>query len=638
MKSHNWYHIGCIVLISFLVSSRSYAGGPWDVANIPEEMKEGAEIVTRSSKESLEVVNKAKSIYKHHSVYTVFKENEGWENISFSYNTFFKLSDISLIIYDSTGEEIKSYSKKDFKDYAVFDSGTLQGDSRTLEFAISGVKFPFTVEIAYEKQISSNFLIPDFYIQSFGEAIMDKEIVVQFPKDVQVRMKTYNILQDDIDVKPIALETMEIFRWKFKNKKAIKNETISLPPHMVLPMIKCSPLSFKLGEVEGSMDNWESFSKFLYELNKDRDVASDEIKAVVADLIKDADTDALKIERIYQYVKSNMRYVSVQLGVGGWQSFPAEYVHKNKFGDCKALSNYTKTLLAAAGIESILAVAYRGEKGNVRMDDQFTENVFNHMILYLPKQNMFLECTSRNYPTGYVGSDNDGRMCLLVQPKGGGLKEVTSQGEILDYTKDIIHIDLTAEHITVKYNMTTTGEHHETWRDLADNYTPQEMENYFQGLLDLPPSKMNTLKMSYESGQASSTVTADFELLKFGNITGNRYFVNVNAINRITIYVDKEIKEQKERFYLSNRGTREAEVYVLLPVGYKVENGMLDEKIATDFGEYTVKTELNGQLLSYKRALTLYEGIFPPEKFEEYNKFVKGFNKVENAKVVLIKN
>ncbi len=626
-----------VLLLFFLYSGAMLGGGEWSANKISESLKEGASIVTRLQTESLEVLSKTKSIYKMRHVYTVLDKEKDDGAVSIFYGAFFKLSDISLTIYDATGEKVKTYKKSDFTDQKLFDGSTLQDDTRYLTLPIQRAEYPYTIEIIYERQISCNFLIPDFYVQSYDEAIERKEINIIFPKDLQIKMKSYNISQEDVIAEAQTSENTEKFSWVFKDKKAVKFETNSPPSSEVLPLIKCVAEKFVMGKVEGSMDSWESFSSFMYELNQDRFTPTEEIKTVVADLIEGAENEFDKIDRIYSYLKANMRYVNVSLGIGGWQSFPAEYVHKNKFGDCKALSYYMKTLLSVAGIESYTAATYRGEKREVRLDENFTENAFNHMILYIPGHDLFLECTSRNYPTGYVGSDNDQRKCLIVKPSGGMLIEVKSRGEISDFSFDEIDIDVTDEFPKVRYSMQKSGIHQEEWRYIIDNYSQNDKEKYFLSFLDLPPSKIDNLDIQYNKENPIATARAEFDLLKFGNVTGNRFFVNVNAINRLVIENEKEKKERKENFYLNFRGAYKAKVTVHLPEGYQVEHGMLDQKVESPFGAYEVKTTLDQNVLTYTRTFNGKEGLFQASQYEEYNNFIKAFNKIENSRVVLVK-
>ena len=76
-------------------------------------------------------------------------------------------------------------------------------------------------------------------------------------------------------------------------------------------------------------------------------------------MVKNATTDREKAAILYNYMQNNMRYVSIQLGIGGLRPFPASFVDDKKYGDCKALSNYLKSALDAVGVKSNI-VNYTG--------------------------------------------------------------------------------------------------------------------------------------------------------------------------------------------------------------------------------------------------------------------------------------
>lgn len=87
-----------------------------------------------------------------------------------------------------------------------------------------------------------------------------------------------------------------------------------------------------------------------------------------------------KLNRLYSYLQQNMRYVSIQLGIGGWKPMNVQQVHDFKYGDCKALSNYMKHVLNVAGIPSKYVIINAGVAENLD-DTTLVRNSFNHAIL-----------------------------------------------------------------------------------------------------------------------------------------------------------------------------------------------------------------------------------------------------------------
>mgnify|MGYP001126063175 FL=1 len=98
-----------------------------------------------------------------------------------------------------------------------------------------------------------------------------------------------------------------------------------------------------------------------------------------------------------------MRYISVQIGIGGWKPISAEEVDENKYGDCKGLTNYTKALLRTVGIESNYCVVSAGSEIKDISED-FPSMQGNHVILNIPqegKSDLWLECTSQDTPFNF---------------------------------------------------------------------------------------------------------------------------------------------------------------------------------------------------------------------------------------------
>src|ERR1043165_5657722 len=98
------------------------------------------------------------------------------------------------------------------------------------------------------------------------------------------------------------------------------------------------------------MASWADFGKFIYTLKQGRDVLPENTRQTIHQLINGVSDDKKKIAILYEYLQKNTRYISIQLGIGGWQPFDAKFVATKAYGDCKALSNYMFSLLKEAGI------------------------------------------------------------------------------------------------------------------------------------------------------------------------------------------------------------------------------------------------------------------------------------------------
>jgi hypothetical protein len=183
-----------------------------------------------------------------------------------------------------------------------------------------------------------------------------------------------------------------------------------------------APIHFSFYGLEGDLSSWKSFGLWRNSLYKDLDVLPEDRRQFFSQLVKDIPDENGKIRRIYNYMQENFRYVSIQLGIGGWKPFPADFTDKKKYGDCKALSNYMKAALKSVGIKSYVAII-NAEYNREAVDPDFPCNNFNHVILCVPgqKDSVWLECTSSTTEFNELGTFTENRNALLVTEEGGVL-------------------------------------------------------------------------------------------------------------------------------------------------------------------------------------------------------------------------
>lgn len=228
------------------------------------------------------------------------------------------------------------------------------------------------------------------------------------------------------------------FSWQVTNVPAIKIED-DMPPWRAvagrLDVKYFSPADTLQSEQAGS---WKDLGLWYSKLTAERRENTPEIQAQVTSLTSNAKTTLDKIDAITSYVQRQIRYVAIEIGIGGWQPHMAGDVFKNQFGDCKDKATLLATMLKDAGIDSYYAVA-QIDRGIIQ--PQFASpGVFNHVILAIRLPNdvptndlysivedpkigklLFFDPTDQYTPVGYLPDSEQENYALVVTPEGGQL-------------------------------------------------------------------------------------------------------------------------------------------------------------------------------------------------------------------------
>ncbi len=138
-------------------------------------------------------------------------------------------------------------------------------------------------------------------------------------------------------------------------------------------------------------------------------------------LTKDASSDKDKAKILYNYLQKNTRYISIQIGIGGLEPFPASEVDRLGYGDCKALANYMRSMLSAVNIPSYYCIVKAGRRKESFHKTFANAQDGNHVILCIPFKNdtTWLECTSQNLPFGFLSDFTDDRDVVACTENGG---------------------------------------------------------------------------------------------------------------------------------------------------------------------------------------------------------------------------
>ncbi len=540
-------------------------------SNIPDSLKKDANSVVRYAEKNLEVKSISKIVMTSSTVTTLLN-SQAEDELSFyyGYDSFTTYNDIDIRVYDANGILDKKYSKKDFQDITSdWSSSTLITDGRYLRLTVGVPSYPSTIEVIYKRTNDGHIDYDDWYPQYSEQSVQHSSFSVTIPQDQSLRIKS-----DDLLGQPkISTDAgIKKYVWTVDNLEAFKYEKWSKSWNY-LPTLKVSPNEFEIDNVKGSLNNWEDFGKFYYGLYSKQLDLSPERELEIQNLTSGLKNDREKIDFLYNYMQQNMRYLSIQLGIGGWKPLAASYVDKNKYGDCKALTNYMQALLKAVNITSYPALVNAGANEE-RVDAQFSNNQFNHVILMVPqgKDSVWLECTSQTSVPGELGNFTENRNALIVKPSGSMLISTPASKASANKLSVISDVDIKEDgSAMVKLKISGTGEYRE---DMIHNFSREKTDDQQEWLvynLGIKHPDKFSIKHSDEQGSVK-TAEVKLEYSKLNEFAAGSKLFYRSSIQKIWNFDIPDLSDRKTDLFFKSPVTKTDKTVYHLPEGYEPEN------------------------------------------------------------------
>ncbi|TDQ12097.1 DUF3857 domain-containing protein [Pedobacter metabolipauper] len=602
--------------------------------NIPAELKNRANAVIRNMETTVDMRSPENVIITVKKVMTIFNDNgnkKGALVLFYDKNTAIK--SVRGQTFNSFGMATGKFSLSDFIDQSAVDDGTLYGDYRVKAYLFNPISYPYTISYEYEIRNKQNLVIPDWYTNPDADVSVEKSsyTFISKPED-KVRIKEYNFKGNPEILKS---EKFSSYTWKVQNISAYKPEPYAPVEDKYLAHVKIAPEQFTYYGHKGSYTNWEELGKWFYnDLIKTRQKLSPQTIQEVTELVKGISDDKEKARKIYDYVQKKTRYISVQIGIGGFQPFEAEEVHRSGYGDCKGLVNYTQSLLKAAGINSYYCLVY-GSRTKQSFEPDFANIEGNHIILCIPSKTdtTWLECTSQESPFGYLGGFTDDRTVLACTENGGILLKtptLTTQQNLLKRNAELT-IDQEGN-VTGKIKTDFSGSQYDNYAYLTHkSYTDQLKA--LKDEYDIDNINFSDFKLvQKKDDNPKATETVNLSIQKFASKTSSRVYLVPNAFNKSGTI--SELKNRTLPLYINRGYTDEDEIIYTIPEGYTIEIKPKDQEIRSPFGIYAVSIKQNGSKLYYTRKISINQGTYAPEKYAEYATFINRINQADHDKIV----
>jgi hypothetical protein len=445
------------------------------------------------------------------------------------------------------------------------------------------------------------------------------------------------------------------WRWVATDLKRIKRER-RMPPWRGIAARMVLSLQPPDGKGGGFL-SWQDFGIWYLGLTNGRRDPSPQLRQKAQELTASAPDPLSKMRALATFAQKDIRYVAIELGIGGWQPHPASEVLTHGYGDCKDKVTLLSSMLKEIGIESHY-VLINTVRGSVAAGTPPNRG-FNHAIvaIQLPAgidiaqlpaafkhktlgPVLFFDPTNPLVPLGSLSGELQANYGLVVTPTGGELMPLPQSATSLNgLTRNA--------KFTLDENGTLRG-------DVVDTYsgdgaaeqrwalrTAQQAEDQIKPIESMLTHSLSTFQVlkAAVGNQAivekPLTWNYSVEVERYARAAGDLLIIRPRVFGSMASGL-LETKEDRENPIEFEAPIRHTDVFeITVPTGYVPDS--LPPPANKDIGaiSYRSSTTFSGNVLRYTRTLEVKELSVPLAKAEALKLFYRAIGADERNSAVL---
>jgi hypothetical protein len=402
-----------------------------------------------------------------------------------------------------------------------------------------------------------------------------------------------------------------------------------------------------------ALQSWEEAGRAYHSLFDSPEKPGTEIASQVETLANGKSDELSKIDALYNFVSREIRYVAIEIGVGGYQPHPAADVYKNRYGDCKDKATLLLTMLDHIGLRGYPALV--GTRRDVEADPNVpTLATFDHMIVALPvpaslrpavarfpaydpqSQILWIDPTSEADPLGQVPEMDQGVFALISYPDHGDLRRIPESQPEQNGTRYTAQVRLqpdgtgTAD-VRVEYFGAYNTRRHYFYRGLSQDEIRRQFENRVARYVNQATFQKASISGIEDSRQEIAEMfsfSGDFTTAS----TGDSWFLQPLFLSGLAV---PEVGPRPRQLPL-DIGTPErisGAYRIELPTGMRFDRVPDKSSVKSEFGELDVEYAVSENVLTVAHTLSFTQSRISPEKYPEFRDFVNAVLRAERQRL-----
>jgi hypothetical protein len=559
---------------------------------------------------------------------------EEFGEIKIKYDDTYEIVDINLARIITPEGRVSLVSKKYFKDVTPWSGFPEYSNSKIKIISFPQVEEGSVIEYRVTKHNIKLLNQNDFSMKSYlqtPEPTLLQTYIVTFPKDRKIHIKLLKGAGEIKvpDPKIIVDGNRETIKWEIGNVPEVLQEEDMPPWDEIIPQIWVS-----------SFESWTEIYNWWTSIYRDQIKPDKAIVDKVTQLISDKNTEREKAKAIYEWVATNIRYVALEYGEGGYEPHAVSEVFKNRYGDCKDQTCLLISMLRQAGIEAYPALI---GTYTVPVVSDIPMLQFNHCIgaAKIDNEYVFLDPISETCPFGYVPASDQGQIAMVFLDNTYKFMKVPlfepERNKDTREMKILVNKDRSIEVEKKGIHIGENGIRFKYWLKGID--PTKRKESLEEEISQSCPGSIlkDCIISNLDDLDSPLAITEKFYVPNWLHDIGDGKL----TFKLPTVVIDIKGTDKEERRYpiwYEYTRSKEYDIEVILPKGYKAFFLSKSLDLKTPYSSFAYHIENQDNTIKIHISWRQDTTTIPLKAYREYKEFSEKISRKLNEEIILIKN
>ncbi len=428
------------------------------------------------------------------------------------------------------------------------------------------------------------------------------------------------------------------YRWQIEHVPGIDLENVPMRPSF---SAVCGRLVVRYGHeaLSAGDGSWSAIGGWYTTLASPRAGVTPGITAKAQELVAGKTDFTAKLEAITDYMQRHIRYVGIEIGIGGLQPHTADEIFRNQYGDCKDKATLLRAMLESVGIHSawVLVDTNRGF-----VDPKVPSSSGNHAVaaIELPagysspllqsivqtrrgKRYLIFDPTNEWVPLGQIPPYEQGGYGILSDGEDSQLIELPPMKPEADRIEHIVTAKLLADgSLDASVVETRFGFAAERSRVMFSGGSEQQKRDFIETRLhsDLNGIAIHSVSASHTTDlETPLELDYSFAVPGYARTAGDLLLVRPRIFGSDTWPLPREPRTWP--IDLGAIQSRKDRIDITLPPGYMADELPDPVSLDTDFASYKSAVTADTTALHYTREYTVKQLELDPSRYDDARKF-----------------